>query len=123
VIIVVGEAPYAEQVGDRAAEDLALSKEQRELIARYHGAGKRVVTVLISGRPLLVNEALQQSSAFVAAWLPGSEGRGIAEVLFGDYDFKGKLGFSWPKTADQIPIRVGDPGYDPLFEYGFGLSY
>jgi beta-glucosidase len=122
-IIIVGETPYAEQVGDRAAEDLVLSQEQRELIARYHGAGKRVVTVLISGRPLLVNEALQQSNAFVAAWLPGSEGRGIAEVLFGDYDFKGKLGFSWPRAADQIPIHVGDPDYDPLFAYGFGLSY
>jgi beta-glucosidase len=123
VIVVVGETPYAEKDGDRAAQDLVLSLEQRELIARYHGAGKRVVTVLISGRPLLVNEALRQSTAFVAAWLPGSEGAGIAEVLFGDYDFKGKLGFSWPRTADQIPIHVGDPDYDPLFEYGFGLSY
>jgi beta-glucosidase len=123
VIVVVGETPYAEKDGDRAAQDLVLSQEQRELIARYHGAGKRVVTVLISGRPLLVNEALRQSTAFVAAWLPGSEGAGIAEVLFGDYDFKGKLGFSWPRTADQIPIHVGDPDYDPLFEYGFGLSY
>jgi beta-glucosidase len=64
-----------------------------------------------------------RSTAFVAAWLPGSEGAGIAEVLFGDYDFKGKLGFTWPKTADQIPIHVGDPDYDPLFVYGFGMSY
>jgi beta-glucosidase len=123
VIIVVGETPYAERDGDRAAADLVLDREQRELIAKYHDAGQQVVTVLISGRPLLVNEELKQSAAFVAAWLPGSEGAGIAEVLFGDYDFKGKLGFTWPKTADQIPIHVGDPNYDPLFEYGFGLSY
>jgi beta-glucosidase len=123
VIIVVGETPYAERDGDRAAADLVLDREQRELIARYHGAGKRVVTVLVSGRPLLVNEELGQSAALVAAWLPGSEGAGIAEVLFGDYDFKGKLGFTWPRTADQIPINIGDPHYDPLFAYGFGLGY
>jgi beta-glucosidase len=123
VIIVVGETPYAERDGDRAAVDLVLSHEQRELIARYHDAGKQVVTVLISGRPLLVSEELEQSAAFVAAWLPGSEGRGIGEVLFGDDNFKGKLGFSWPQTADQIPINIGDPDYEPLFEYGFGLTY
>jgi beta-glucosidase len=123
VIVVVGETPYAEKDGDRAAGELVLGPEQRELIARYHDAGKRVVTVLVSGRPLLVNEELDRSAAFVAAWLPGSEGRGIAEVLFGDYDFKGKLGFSWPRTADQVPMNVGDPAYDPLFEYGFGLTY
>ena len=123
VIIVVGETPYAERDGDRAAADLVLDREQRELIARYHDTGKRVVTVLVSGRPLLVNEELGQSAALVAAWLPGSEGAGIAEVLFGHYDFKGKLGFTWPRSADQIPINVGDPDYDPLFAYGFGLRY
>lgn len=123
VIVVVGETPYAEKDGDRTAGDLVLGPEQRELIARYHDAGKRVVTVLVSGRPLLVTEELARSAAFVAAWLPGSEGRGIAEVLFGDYGFKGKLGFSWPRTADQVPTNVGDPDYDPLFEYGFGLTY
>jgi len=123
VIVVVGETPYAEKDGDRTAGDLVLGPEQRELIAKYHEAGKRVVTVLVSGRPLLVTEELARSDAFVAAWLPGSEGRGIAEVLFGDYGFKGKLGFSWPRTADQVPTNVGDPDYDPLFEYGFGLTY
>ena len=123
VIVVVGETPYAEKDGDRTAGDLVLGPEQRELIAKYHEAGKRVVTVLVSGRPLLVTEELARSDAFVAAWLPGSEGRGIAEVLFGEYGFKGKLGFSWPRTADQVPTNVGDPDYDPLFEYGFGLTY
>jgi beta-glucosidase len=123
VIIIVGETPYAEKDGDRAADELVLGPEQRELIARYHDAGKQIVTVLVSGRPLLVNEELEQSTAFVAAWLPGSEGRGVAEVLFGDYGFKGKLGFSWPRTAGQVALNVGDPDYDPLFEYGFGLTY
>ncbi|MFP4335123.1 MAG: glycoside hydrolase family 3 protein [Wenzhouxiangella sp.] len=122
-IIVVGEEPYAEGVGDRSAEQLVLTDEQRALIAAYHVQGTRVVTVLISGRPLLVNEQLAQSDAFVAAWLPGSEGDGIAEVLFGDHDFSGRLGFSWPRDAAQIPINVGDDDYDPLFPYGFGLRY
>jgi beta-glucosidase len=122
-IVVVGETPYAEGVGDRKARELVLDRAQRRLIARYHKAGKQVVTVLVSGRPLLVERELGQSNAFVAAWLPGSEGRGIAEVLFGDHGFTGKLGFSWPRSARQVPINVGDADYDPLFPYGFGLGY
>jgi beta-glucosidase len=123
VIIVVGEEPYAEGAGDRAAEELVLSPEQRELIRAYAEKDLKIVTVLVSGRPLLVNEELERSDAFVAAWLPGSEGQGIAEVLFGDYNFTGRLGFSWPRDASQVPIRVGDADYDPLFPYGFGLRY
>jgi len=123
VIVVVGETPYSEGVGDRKAEDLVLEPAQRELIERYHAAGRQVVTVLVSGRPLLVGQEIEQSNAFVAAWLPGSEGRGIAEVLFGDHGFTGKLGFSWPRSAGQVPINVGDAEYDPLFPYGFGLAY
>ena len=122
-IVVVGETPYAEGQGDRAAAELVLTSEQRALIRRYHDAGTQVITVLISGRPLLVGDQIDQSSAFVAAWLPGSEGQGVAEVLFGDYDFRGKLGFSWPRSADQIPINVGDPHYDPLYKYGYGMTY
>jgi beta-glucosidase len=122
-IIIVGETPYAEGIGDRAAADLKLSAEHRELISTYHDAGKKVVTVLISGRPLLVNDQIEQSAAFVAAWLPGSEGQGIAEVLFGDYGFSGKLGFSWPRNAAQIPIHVDDLIYNPLYKYDFGLTY
>ncbi len=122
VIVVVGEEPYAEMFGDRKAEELVLTDEQKALISGYHAAGKRVVTVLISGRPLLVNDELAQSEAFVAAWLPGSEGAGVADVLFGDYGFSGKLGFTWPRSPDQIPIRVGDADYDPLFPFGYGLS-
>ena len=122
-IVVVGETPYAEGVGDRKAGELVLEPAQRGLVARYHEAGKQVVTVLVAGRPLLVDQELEQSNAFVAAWLPGSEGEGVAEVLFGDYGFKGKLGFSWPRAAGQVPINVRDPDYDPLFPYGFGLGY
>ncbi|WP_405232540.1 glycoside hydrolase family 3 protein [Lentisalinibacter salinarum] len=122
-IVIVGEEPYAEGIGDREAEVLVLTDEQRDLIRAYHAQGTKVVAVLVSGRPLLVNEELERSAAFVAAWLPGSEGEGIAEVLFGDYGFKGRLGFSWPRSADQIPLNVGDEDYDPLFPYGFGLGY
>lgn len=122
-IIVVGETPYAEGIGDRKAAQLVLDKDQRKLIQRYSDAGIKVVTVLISGRPLLVNEQIKQSAAFVAAWLPGSEGQGVAEVLFGDFNFRGKLSFSWPRDAGQIPINVGDVDYDPLYVYGFGLTY
>ena len=122
-IIVVGETPYAEGFGDRPGAELVLSEESSKLIKTYHDAGKKVVTLLISGRPLLVNEQIEQSSAFVAAWLPGSEGQGIAEVLFGDADFKGKLGFSWPGDASQIGIQQDEPNYAPRFPYGFGLRY
>jgi beta-glucosidase len=122
-IIVVGETPYAEGAGDRPAAQLVLSEEHRTLIKTYHDAGKKVITLLISGRPLLVNEQIEQSSAFVAAWLPGSEGQGIAEVLFGDYDFKGKLGFSWPGDIGQIGLQQDEPDYAPRYPYGFGLRY
>jgi beta-glucosidase len=122
-IIIIGETPYAEAYGDRTAEELVLTEEHRQLVKTYHDAGVKVITVLISGRPLLVGDQIDQSAAFVAAWLPGSEGLGIAQVLFGDYGFSGKLGFSWPRDAGQIPIRVNDPDYDPLYNYGFGLTY
>jgi beta-glucosidase len=81
-----------------------------------------VVIVLISGRPLVTNRELAASTAFVAAWLPGSEGLGVADVLFGDSNFSGKLSFSWPENDGGDP-NVGDDDYAPLFPYGFGLSY
>ncbi len=120
-VVVVGEHPYAEMLGDR--RDLALSERDRTVIANAKKAGGPVVIVLLSGRPLIVNDALAQADAFVAAWLPGTEGLGVADVLFGDHKPTGKLPMSWPRSMDQIPINVGDPGYDPLFAYGFGMSY
>lgn len=108
---------------DGAAGDLVLDPAQRALIETHHDAGKTVITVLITGRPLLVNEALASSDAFVVAWLSDSQGAGIADVFFGDHPFGGKLSFSWPREANQIPLHVGDEAYDPLFEFGFGLTY
>lgn len=82
------------------------------------------VSVFLSGRPLWVNPEMNQSDAFVAAWFPGSEGAGIADVLIGGKrDFTGRLSYSWPKTAGQFTLNKGTPGYDPLFAFGHGLSY
>jgi beta-glucosidase len=120
-ICVIGERPYAEVFGDRA--DLSLSNEDQLAVANVKGAGIPVVVVLISGRPMIINQVLDQSDAFLAAWLPGTEGGGIADVLFGDHKPTGRLSFSWPRSMSQLSARVGDPGYDPLFKYGFGLTY
>jgi beta-glucosidase len=120
-IVVVGETPYAEMLGDR--EDLSLAREDVAAIENMKRAGIPVVVVLLSGRPLIVDQSLARADAFVAAWLPGTEGQGVADVLFGDYKPTGKLSFSWPRSMSQIPINMGDRNYDPLFKYGFGLSY
>ena len=123
VVVVVGEEPYAEMSGDRSAKALALSAADRAAIANARRSGKPVVTVLITGRPLLIEDWLPLTDGLVVAWLPGSEGSGVADVLFGDYRPTGKLPHSWPRSAQQIPINRGDAAYDPLFAYGFGLSY
>ena len=120
-IVVVGEDPYAEFHGDR--EDLALADADQKAVAAVRQAGVPVVTVLISGRPLILGSALEASDAIVAAWLPGTEGDGVADVLFGRHAPTGKLPFTWPRSMDQIPMNVGDPKYDPLFPFGFGLAY
>lgn len=120
-VIVVGEEPYAEMFGDR--ENLNLSEGDLKVIENVKKTGVPIVVVLLSGRPLIINEALKLSNAFVAAWLPGTEGQGVADVLFGDYNPTGKLPRTWPKSMDQIPINIGDKNYDPLFPFGYGLSY
>jgi beta-glucosidase len=121
-VVVVGEVTYAEMKGDRTSDELGLDQNSRNLIQRYHGAGVPVVTVLISGRPLPIARELEASQAFIAAWLPGSEGAGVADILFGRVQPTGKLPHTWPVSAEQIPINAGD-GKKPLFEYGFGLAY
>ncbi len=120
-VVVVGETPYAEGNGDRT--DLSLSSEDITTINNIKNAGIPYVIILISGRPMIITNELADCNAFVAAWLPGTEGQGIADVLFGDYNFTGKLSHSWPRSMNQIPINYGDTNYDPLFPYGFGLSY
>jgi len=130
-VIVVGETPYAEFFGDIGGEinayQLTLTEIHQNYIDTYIKLGKKIVVVLVCGRPLVVTPQIDQSDAFVVAWLPGSEGHGIAEVLFGEYDFKGKLPHSWPKSIDDYNGKFGpnfwDDSIKPLFPLGFGLNY
>ena len=145
-VVVIGERPYAEGMGDiRASGPVApgsqipletadldpygdtlelsdLHPEDLATIRTITVEGIPVVAVLVSGRPLVVNREMDLASAFVAAWLPGSEGAGVADVLFGDHDFRGRLSFSWPRSPDDN-FNAGDAEYDPLFPFGFGLTH
>ena len=121
IVVAIGEEPYTEGVGDR--DSLLLSKKDQELLEKVKRSKIPYVVILISGRPMIINKELDNSHAFIAAWLPGTEGEGISDVLFGDFDFTGKLSMTWPRSMKQIPINFGDSDYDPLFEFGFGLSY
>lgn len=118
-IVVVGELPYAETAGD--SRNLTITQSGIDTMSNVCGNTKCVV-VLISGRPVVIEPYLGNIDALVAAWLPGSEGQGVADVLFGDYEFSGKLPRTWFKTVDQLPMNVGDKHYDPLYPYGFGLT-
>ena len=120
-IVIIGETPYAEMEGDR--ESLVLDKKDLAAINKIKKAGVPVVVIIISGRPLIITDELDKWSGLIAAWLPGSEGRGVTDVIFGDYNPTGRLSVTWPRTMEQIPINFGDNDYDPLFEYGYGLSY
>ncbi len=120
-LVVIGETPYAEMEGDR--ESLVLDKEDLAAIDRIKKAGVPVVVIIVSGRPLIIADELDKWAGLIAAWLPGSEGKGVTDVIFGDYNPTGRLSVSWPRSMEQIPINFGDSDYDPLFEYGFGLSY
>jgi beta-glucosidase len=157
-IVVIGEVPYAEMLGDIRVEGLAkglkiskgstsevflneneipvmkkgpygthlylheLHPEDIATIRNITKKGIPVVVIMVCGRPLVVNQELDASKAFVVAWFPGSEGQGVADVIFGDYDFQGKLSFSWPRYDDEN-WNVGDENYNPQFPYGFGLTY
>lgn len=127
-IVVFGEEPYAEFIGDRS--HLAFDDNRGlQILTQLKSQGIPTVAVFLSGRPLWVNPELNQSDAFVAAFLPGSEGGAVADVLFRSpagamqHNFQGKLSFSWPDNAKGEPLNVGDAGYKPLFAYGYGLNY
>ena len=117
-IVVVGEEPYAEMKGDR--DELSLNQSDLDVISTIQAKGIPVIVVLISGRPMLITDQLPQWDALLAAWLPGTEGQGIADVLFGDYSPTGKLSFAWPRSMDQLPFTDEN---DHLFEIGYGLHY
>ncbi len=127
-IVVFGEQPYAEFMGDR--EDLKFKPDEGlNLLKSFRDAGIPTIGIFLSGRPMWVNPEINASDAFVAAWLPGSQGAGIADVLINqadgsiNFDFKGKLSFSWPGRANQTKLNRNDSDYDPLFPYGYGLTY
>ena len=127
-IVVFGEDPYAETQGDRKHVDFD-PQDGLELLRAFREAGIATVSVFISGRPLWTNPEINLSDAFVAAWLPGTEGGGIADVLVAkadgtpNHDFTGKLSYSWPALASQAEVNIGDDNYSPQFAYGYGLSY
>ena len=121
VIIVIGETPYAESPGD--SKYLLLSNEDMKTFNNLTGAGIPVVVILISGRPMIITEQIDKMDALVAAWLPGTEGQGVADVIFGDYAPTGKLAYTWPGSIDQLPINDMDGSKGSLFPFGFGLSY
>ena len=113
------EMPYAEGIGHLA--DLALDERYVDLIELVRERSERLVVILISGRPMIVTEQLDQGDAFVAAWLPGTEGQGVHDALFGDYAFTGKLPYTWPCSMDQVHLDSDGPEA-PLFPFGYGLD-
>jgi beta-glucosidase len=130
IVVVVGENPYAEQYGDCSVPDLS-ECPNASLIEKCFNSGRPVILVMVTGRPMIIDSEINWCKAIVAAWLPGGEGGGVADVLSGEYDFSGKLAHTWPASAAQIPINAGPDyadekkgsGGEPLFPYGFGLRY
>ena len=123
-IAVVGEQPYAEGVGDRS--DLLISAEDIQMINKLRATCRKLVVLVLAGRPLIITSLLKVADACVAVWLPGTEGSGVADVIFGDYPFSGRLPYTWPRSNDQLPINVNNAlqvsgSSDPLFPFGFGL--
>jgi beta-glucosidase len=124
-IAIVGEMPYAEGLGDRA--DLTLYKVDLLVINALRPKVDKLIVVILSGRPLVITDQYQTADAWVAAWLPGSEGAGVADVLFGDYLFVGKLPYTWPRSNDQLPLNINNSANltgcaAPLFPFGYGLG-
>ncbi len=121
VVAVIGEYPYAEGYGDNPT--ISLNPFDKAVLQKSYEAGSNVIVIMLSGRPLIISEHIDKWSGFLAAWLPGMAGEGIADIIFGDHEPTGKLSYSWPKDISQLPLNVGDPDYEPLFPFGYGLSY
>src|SRR5204862_6007134 len=121
-VIVLSKKPYAEFQGDSATLN-TLPPADFALLDMAKASGKKTVAIVVSGRPVLIADQLAKAGAWIAAWLPGTEGTGVADVLFGDYKPTGKLSHSWPRTDADTRINIGDMGYNPLFMLGHGLTY
>ena len=133
-VAVIGETPYSEGCGDiptpvggascvARPSTLSLDAADVQVVQRMKTAGLKTVVVLVVGRPVIIDSILPMADAIVVAWLPGTEGAGLTDVLFGDVKPTGKLPHTWPRTQAQIPINQGDATYDPLYPYGHGLTY
>jgi len=120
-IMVLGESPYAEFMGDRTIP--TLDYEDLSILERVSSLNIPKVLILITGRPLVIPDFTSRADAILVAWLPGTEGMGVIDVLFGEYKPTGKLSFSWPGSEENIPVNVGDKNYKPLFPFGYGLTY
>jgi len=133
-VVVVGETPYAEGYGDVGGPEcgfcspeqleeksLSLLPGDKAVIDEVCDAIETCVVIVVSGRPQVLTDQLGKMDALVASWLPGSEGAGVADVLFGSQPFTGTLPMTWPRSEAQVPINVGDEDYDPLFAFGWGL--
>jgi beta-glucosidase len=118
-IVAIGETPYAEGRGDSST--LAVSGANAAQVTDICSRVTKCLVILFSGRPLIINTQLTQADAFVAAWLPGTEGKGITDVFFGDNGFSGKLPVTWPNAVSQEPINNGD-GQTGLFPFGYGIT-
>jgi beta-glucosidase len=132
--VVAGETPYAEGFGDiggpawpwgtpaqTESKSLALQAADQAVVDKVCAAVAKCVVLVVSGRPQIVADPAGKIDALVASWLPGSEGAGVADVLFGKQPFTGRLSVTWPRTAAQVPINVGDANYTPLYPFGWGL--
>ncbi|MGW1022340.1 glycoside hydrolase family 3 protein [Streptomyces sp. NPDC002577] len=133
-VVVVGETPYAEGYGDvggpecgwcstpqQESKSLSLQAQDKAVVDKVCSAVEKCVVLVVSGRPQIITDQLGKIDALVASWLPGSEGAGVADVLFGKRPFTGRLPVSWPRSADQVPVNVGDDEYRPLYPFGWGL--
>jgi len=133
-IAVIGETPYSETCGDippptnqqlciKRPSTLSLDSADVKVVQKMHDAGLKTVVVLVAGRPLIIDSILRIADAIVVAWLPGTEGAGITDVLFGDVHPSGHLPRTWPRSQSQLPMNVGDANYDPQYPYAYGLTY
>jgi len=133
-IAVIGETPYSETCGDipppsnqqlciKRPSTLSLDSDDVKVVQKMHDAGLKTVVVLVAGRPLIIDSILRIADAIVVAWLPGTEGAGITDVLFGDVHPSGHLPRTWPRSQSQLPMNVGDANYDPQYPYAYGLTY
>jgi beta-glucosidase len=133
-IAVIGETPYAESCGDipplpnqplciKRPSTLSLDADDVKVVQKMHDAGLKTVVVLMAGRPLIIDSILRIADAIVMAWLPGTEGAGVTDVLFGDVHPSGHLPRTWPRSQAQLPMNVGDANYDPQYPYAYGLTY